>query len=114
IRGSYGVTGNNNIGNYTQYALVNNTINAAFGNEIVSGAAVTSLSNSNLGWETTSQYDLGLELGLFNNRVQFVYDYYNKTTTNLLYSVQIPQESGFSNFNDNIGEINFWGHEFSL
>lgn len=114
IRASYGVTGNNNIGNYTQYALLDNTVNAAFGNDVYPGAAVTSLSNNNLGWETTSQYDIGLELGLFNSRVQFVYDYYNKTTTNLLYNVQIPQESGFGNFNDNIGEINFWGHEFSL
>ncbi|MGV3585597.1 MAG: SusC/RagA family TonB-linked outer membrane protein, partial [Adhaeribacter sp.] len=43
-----------------------------------------------------------------------MYDYYNKTTTNLLYSVQVPQEAGFGNFNDNIGEINFWGHEFAV
>lgn len=114
IRASYGVTGNNNIGNYTQYALVNNTVNAAFGDGVFPGAAVTSLSNPNLGWETTTQFDIGLDLSLFDNRLQFVYDYYNKTTTNLLYSVQLPQESGFSNFNDNIGEIDFWGHEFSL
>jgi TonB-dependent starch-binding outer membrane protein SusC len=49
-----------------------------------------------------------------NDRITFVYDYYTKRTTNLLYSVQIAQEAGFSNFNDNIGEIKFWGHEFSL
>ena len=113
IRASYGVIGNNNIGNYTQYALVNNTINAVFGNNVATGAVVTSLANSNLGWETTKQFDAGLDLGLFNNRVQFIYDYYVKNTTNLLYSVQIPQESGFGNFNDNIGEIKFWGHEFA-
>ncbi|WP_345162371.1 TonB-dependent receptor [Pontibacter saemangeumensis] len=114
VRASYGVTGNNNIGNYTQYALVNNTVNAAFGNTVAPGAVVTSLSNPNLGWETTKQFDIGLDLGLFNDRVQFIYDFYKKTTTNLLYSVQVPQESGFSNFNDNIGEIDFWGHEFAL
>ncbi|WP_146901320.1 SusC/RagA family TonB-linked outer membrane protein [Adhaeribacter aerolatus] len=114
LRASYGVTGNNNIGNYTQYALVNNTINAAFGNTVVPGAAVTSLANSNLGWETTKQFDVGMDLGLFDDRIQFMYDYYNKTTTNLLYSVQVPQEAGFGNFNDNIGEINFWGHEFAV
>jgi outer membrane receptor protein involved in Fe transport len=60
------------------------------------------------------QFDLGLDLGLFNDRIQFIYDYYTKRTTNLLYAVQIPQEAGFTNFNDNIGEIKFWGHEFSL
>ncbi len=114
IRASYGVTGNNNIGNYTQYALINNTINHVFDNEVVPGAAVTSLSNSFLGWETTRQFDIGLDLGLFDDRIQFVYDFYTKNTTNLLYNVQIPQESGFGSFNDNIGEIKFWGHEFSI
>jgi TonB-dependent starch-binding outer membrane protein SusC len=114
LRTSYGIIGNNNIGNYTSYALINNTINGVFGNTVAPGAVVTSLANSNLGWETTKQFDLGLDLGLFNDRIQFVYDYYTKRTTNLLYSVQIAQESGFGNFNDNIGEIKFWGHEFSL
>lgn len=114
LRTSYGIVGNNNIGNYTPYALINNTVNAVFGNTVAPGAVVTTLANNNLGWETTKQFDVGLDLGLFNDRITFVYDYYNKRTTNLLYSVQIAQEAGFSNFNDNIGEIKFWGHEFSL
>lgn len=114
LRASYGVIGNNNIGNYTSYALVDNTVNAVFGSNVVAGARVTSLANPNLGWETTRQFDIGLDLGFYNDRIQFVYDYYTKNTTNLLYSVQVAQESGFSNFNDNIGEIRFWGHEFSL
>ncbi|MBD2755037.1 SusC/RagA family TonB-linked outer membrane protein [Spirosoma validum] len=114
IRASYGVIGNNNIGNYTSYALVNNTTNAVFGSNVATGSVVTSLANPNLGWETTKQFDAGLDLGLFNDRIQFIYDFYTKRTTNLLYNVQIPQESGFSFFSDNIGEIKFWGHEFSL
>jgi TonB-linked SusC/RagA family outer membrane protein len=114
LRASYGVTGNNNIGNYTQYARINNTINAVFGNNVAPGAAIVSLANPNLGWETTKQFDIGTDIGLFNDRIQLMYDYYTKKTTNLLYSVQIPQEAGFGNFNDNIGEINFWGHEVAL
>lgn len=114
LRASYGIIGNNNIGNYTSYALINNTVNAVFGNTVAPGAVITSLANSNLGWETTKQIDIGLDLGLFNDRIQFVYDFYTKRTTNLLYSVQIAQESGFGNFNDNIGEIKFWGHEFAV
>ncbi|PZX49168.1 SusC/RagA family TonB-linked outer membrane protein [Algoriphagus chordae] len=114
LRASYGITGNNNIGNYTSYALVNNTINAVFGETVVPGAGVTSLSNTNLGWETTAQFDVGLDLGLWEDRLLFTYDFYTKNTTNLLYAVQIPQESGFSNYNDNIGEIHFWGHEFGI
>lgn len=114
LRASYGVIGNNNIGNYTPYALVNNTVNAVFGSNVATGAVITSLANPNLGWETTKQFDFGLDLGLFDDRVQFTYDYYKKNTTNLLYNVQIAQESGFANFNDNIGEIKFWGHEFAV
>ena len=114
LRASYGIIGNNNIGNYTSYALVNNTVNAVFGNTVAPGAVVSTLSNSNLGWETTRQFDLGLDLGLYNDRITFIYDYYTKRTTNLLYSVQIAQEAGFTNFNDNIGEIKFWGHEFAI
>ena len=114
IRGSFGEVGNNNIGNYTQYALINNTVNGVFGNTVSPGASVSSLANPNLGWEKTRQLDIGLDLNLWNDRVSFTYDYYTKNTTNLLYSVQIAQESGFGNFNDNIGEIKFWGHEFSV
>ncbi|WP_373516797.1 SusC/RagA family TonB-linked outer membrane protein [Pricia sp.] len=114
LRASYGVTGNNNIGNYTQYALIDNTVNAVFGNDLAPGSAVNSLSNTNLGWETTKQFDVGLDLSLFNDRVSFVYDYYTKNTTNLLYNVQVAQESGLNEFSDNIGEIRFWGHEFAL
>lgn len=114
LKASYGIIGNNNIGNYTQYALINNSSNAVFGNTVASGAAVSSLGNSNLGWETTSQLDLGLDLGLFEDRIRLGYDFYTKNTTNLLYNVAVAQESGFTNFNDNVGEIKFWGHEFSL
>jgi len=114
LRSSYGIVGNNNIGNYTQYALVNNTVNVAFGNTITPGAAVTSLDNPNLGWETTAQFDVGFDLAFLDDRISFTYDYFVKNTTNLLFAVQIPQESGFTNFNDNIGEIKFWGHEFSI
>lgn len=114
LRASYGVIGNNNIGNYTPYALVNNTVNAVFGSTVAPGAIVSTLANSNLGWETTKQVDVGLDLGFLNDRITFIYDYYTKRTTNLLYSVQIAQEAGFGNFNDNIGEIKFWGHEFAL
>ncbi|MHA4807385.1 SusC/RagA family TonB-linked outer membrane protein [Flavitalea flava] len=117
LRTSYGVIGNNNIGNYTPYALVNiggSGLNSVFGNTIATGAAVTSLQNRVLSWETTKQFDFGVDLGLLNDRIQFTYDYYTKRTTNLLYGVQVPQESGFSNYTDNIGQIRFWGHEFAV
>jgi len=114
LRASYGVIGNNNIGNYTQYATVSTTTNAIFGSAIAPGASVVTLANSDLGWETTKQLDIGVDLGLFRNRLNIAYDYYTKKTTNLLYNVAVPQESGFTNFNGNIGELKFWGHEFTV
>lgn len=114
LRASYGVTGNNNIGNYTQYATVASSVNTAFGNTTASGVAVTNLGNSNLGWETTNQLDIGLDVGLVKDRIGFTYDFYEKRTTNLLFSLAVPRASGFTNFTGNVGEVKFWGHEFSL
>ncbi|MDR1201143.1 MAG: TonB-dependent receptor [Tannerellaceae bacterium] len=113
LRASYGIIGNNNIGNYTQYNRVSDS-NAVFGNTSYSGSAVTNLGNDDLGWEMTRQLDLGIDLGFFNNRVNFTYDYYRKITTDLLYQLPIPQESGFSSFMGNMGKIKFWGNEFTL
>jgi TonB-linked SusC/RagA family outer membrane protein len=113
IRGSYGVTGNNNIGNYTQFSTVSNS-NVVFGSTTTSGVAVTGLGNADLGWETTNQLDLGADLNLFNNRVSIAYDYYLKKTSNLLLAISVPQESGFSSIQSNVGEIKFWGHEIDI
>lgn len=113
IRGSYGLTGNNNIGNYTHYNVVSSA-NAIFGDNIHSGTAVTQMGNDDLGWEMTKQLDLGIDLGFFNNRINFTYDYFDKRVTELLYSLQIPTGSGFDRFTGNVGNLKFWGHEFSL
>lgn len=117
LRASYGIVGNNNIGNYTQYAAVssgNSSYNAIFGTSLGSGSAVTQLPNSKLTWEQTAEYDFGFDLGLFKNRVNIGYDFYNRNSRSLLYSVAVAQESGFASFNGNIGELQFWGHEISL
>lgn len=114
LRGSYGATGNNNIGNYTQYATVNSGVNAPFGNTSASGIAVTNLANNQLGWENTKQLDVGFDMSLFNDRITINYDYYIKKTNNLLFSLAVARESGFSNFMGNVGEIKFWGHEIAI
>jgi TonB-linked SusC/RagA family outer membrane protein len=117
IRASYGIVGNNNIGNYTQYAAVssgNSSYNAMYGTTLGSGSAVTQLPNSNLTWEQTAEYDFGFDLGLFKNRLNIGYDFYNRNSKSLLYSVAVAQESGFTSFNGNIGELQFWGHEIAI
>lgn len=113
FRGSYGVVGNNNIGNYTYLASVGSS-NYVTNGSITPGRAVSGIGNSELTWETTKQLDLGVDVGLFNDRVFLVYDYYWKKTDGLLYQVDIPYSSGFSNIQSNIGEFRFWGHEISL
>ncbi len=117
MRASYGVVGNNNIGNYTQYATVSSgasEYNGIFGSALGSGSAVTQLPNSGLTWEQTAEFDAGFDLGLFDNKISITYDYYVRNSKSLLYSVNVAQESGFSSFNGNIGDLKFWGHEFMV
>lgn len=114
VRASWGITGNNNIGNYTHYALVNLGENAVFNNSVESGSAVSNISNRNLGWEKTKQIDLGVDVSILKNRINLAYDYYSKQTNDLLYNFSIAPSSGYTNFIGNSGELKFWGHEFSV
>lgn len=113
FRASYGEVGNYNIGNYTHLSSIGNS-NYAFNDALVAGKAKSNLGNQLLTWETTVQGDVGVDIGLFNDRVFFAYDYYWKTTNGLLYAVDVPLASGFGSIQSNIGEFEFWGHEFSV
>jgi TonB-linked SusC/RagA family outer membrane protein len=113
LRASYGKVGNNNIGNYTYLAGVSQN-NYTFNNQLASGSSLNGIGNPNLTWETTSGYDLGLDLGLFKGRVSLTYDYYWKKTDGLLYAIDIPVQSGFNSVTSNIGRFDFWGHEFTI
>ena len=113
LRGSYGLVGNYNIGNYTYLASVG-SYNYVTNGSITPGRGLSGIGNNELTWETTKQLDFGVDLGLFNDRVFLVYDYYRKYTDGLLYQIDIPYSSGFSNIQSNIGEFRFWGHEISL
>ncbi len=72
------------------------------------------LENSDLRWEIVTQYDIGVELGLFDNRVNLELDYYNRKTTDMLLDAPIPQTSGFSVLTQNIGSMENKGFELSL
>jgi len=113
IRASYGLTGMNEIGNYTTAASIGNA-NYTFSGGLSPGKVQNSLSNTNLAWERNKQLDIGFDLGLFDDRISFTYDYYNKLTSGLLFVVPVPQSSGFSSVQDNLGDISQWGHEFTL
>jgi len=110
IRFSVGQTGNEAIGNYTsqgEFALGANYLTN-------SGAAPTVMPNTGLTWETTTQYNVGIDLALFNNRVNLTGDAYIKKTSDLLFAVPIPETTGFGSITQNIGDIRNKGLEFSL
>ncbi|MEM8898497.1 MAG: TonB-dependent receptor [Bacteroidota bacterium] len=111
VRASYGLTGNQDgIENFTSRALWSSS-DAYNG---LGGAAPSIMGNGALGWESTSQLDLGLDISLFNGRVGFVFDYFKKTTTDLLLASNVPGYTGFTTVTRNIGEVENEGLEFSL
>lgn len=112
LRVSWGQTGNDAIGNYANQSYVN------FGDNIYNGVYTanmsTTMGNPNIQWETTTSTDAGLELTLFKGRINVSADYYDKTTSNLLYSKQLPKETGLSSVNINLGSIQNKGVEITV
>jgi hypothetical protein len=94
IRLSYGVTGNNLINNYGSIGLLSSD-QYAFGTSVETGLYPSSVSNPDLKWEKTGQLDVGVNIGIFNNRIYFESDYYNSITRDLLLNVPIPAITGF-------------------
>jgi hypothetical protein len=116
LRFSYGLTGNSEIGqNHDYQSLANiNTNNYPFGGAQSIGTNLTSIGNDNLQWEKTAEYDFGVSLGLFNNRVTVEADAYLKKTKALLLNAPLPETSGFTNVFKNIGSIENKGIEVTL
>lgn len=113
LRSSFGTTGNLEIGQYQSLATLY-SLNYIFGNSIITGFAPNRIPNENLGWETTFQYDAGIDLGLFNNRVLVSLDAYYKKTTDLLLNVEIPWTTGFASSLQNYGSVENKGLELGI
>jgi TonB-linked SusC/RagA family outer membrane protein len=113
LRFTWGETGNNEIPDYASYGALG-VYNYSFGGSLNVGYGPSSISNPNLGWEKEREQDYGLNLGVFNNRVQFTGDYYHKITSGLLLNVPVPLATGFSSAIENIGEVRNTGLELSL
>ena len=110
IKAGYGITGNETgIGNYSSRTLAEL---ASYGN--YPGIAVTQLGDPDLSWEKTAQLSAGFDLGLFNDRLTFSYEYFNKKTTDLLLSSPLPYSTGFRSVMKNVGEMENYGHEISI
>ncbi|MEO5888821.1 MAG: TonB-dependent receptor [Ferruginibacter sp.] len=112
VRGSWGITGNNNIGNYSSLSFLNSS-NYVVGSNFVSGRVVSSFANTELGWEKSKQTDVGLDLTAFGNKLTFTAEYYNRITSNMLLSIQLPAISGFTSSLGNVGKVQNNGLEFS-
>jgi TonB-linked SusC/RagA family outer membrane protein len=114
LRVSYGKVGNQSLDPYTTLGVVTN-LPYVFGGAIVGGALPGSvLPNPNLSWETSSTFNLGLDFGLFNNRITGTIEYYNTHTTNLLTDISLGGTSGFSSMITNGGESKNSGIELLL
>ncbi|KAA9349283.1 SusC/RagA family TonB-linked outer membrane protein [Larkinella humicola] len=113
IRAGYGFSGNNAIGNYRYLGLLSAT-NYVLGNTQVPGLAQGSFTNNQLGWETSKQIDIGLDLAFFNSRLQFTGDYYNRRNTDMLLNKAIPAVTGYTTAWVNIGELENKGVELAL
>ncbi|WP_279120363.1 SusC/RagA family TonB-linked outer membrane protein [Bacteroides acidifaciens] len=130
LRFSWGLTGNNRIGEYDYYQLLSvlksrigsytatNSIPSGvypFENDATNAGTVPiSLQNKNLKWETTEQWNLGVDLSFFDERIGLTMDIYQKNTRDLLLAAQLPYSSGFYNATKNIGKVRNDGLEISL
>ncbi len=130
LRLSWGLTGNNRVGEYDTYALyemlkekkgdyisINSTPGGVYpfeNNTSNVGVVPVSLSNKELKWETTEQWNAGVDLGLLDERVSVTIDWYRKTTRDLLLNAMIPFSSGYTSAMKNIGKVRNEGLEFTL
>lgn len=113
LRTSYGETGNNNIGNYDQYATINYERYTLGG--VAAGAfAPARLANPALTWEKQKQVNLGLDIALFKRRIALTIDRFYSRNYDLLLNVNVPDVTGFSTALKNIGEVKNSGWEFVL
>ncbi|MCS7020068.1 MAG: TonB-dependent receptor [Cytophagales bacterium] len=114
LRTSYGVTGNQEIGNFLYSALMGTT-NAVFGNSVATGTAPVRFENQDIRWERNKQLDIGLDISLLRGRLNFTIDYYDKLTDGLLGPAPLSVISGVGNsYTTNIGKISNRGWEFAV
>ncbi|AIM36096.1 hypothetical protein KO02_04855 [Sphingobacterium sp. ML3W] len=111
VRASYGSTGNQEgIGNFAY----RRAIGGGFNYLDSPGFGLSVIGSPDLKWESTDQIDIGIDLGLFNNRLEISADYYNKKTKDLLLNRPIPTTTGFSTILENIGNLKGSGFDFQI
>lgn len=113
LRAGYGELGAQNIPDYAYQSVFNLTSGASFSGALVPGYAQTSLALEDLQWETSKTTNIGIDVGLFEDKITFSAEYYNKDVEDVLVGVALPSSVGFSEpVIQNVGEINNSGFEF--
>lgn len=114
VRASFGYTGNQEIGLYNSLPTTG-TQTYTFGDgSLATGVSPNKIPNPGLQWEKTGQFDIGVDMGFFNNRLSVTVDYYYKKTTEMLYSQQVPYSTGFTDYLNNIGSMQNQGIELEI
>ena len=117
LRASWGLTGNNRIGNYDYMAQLithSDYYKYPWDSSFTTGYVLNSMANPSLKWETTEQFDLGIDLGFLKGRINLTLDYYIKTTKDLLLNAEVPASSGYATATLNIGKLRNKGFEITL
>ncbi|MFT6882676.1 MAG: TonB-linked SusC/RagA family outer membrane protein [Marinoscillum sp.] len=114
VRAGFGAVGNQGHSPYSSLGLLETT-EAYFGENIIAkGSGQSNRENTALRWETTNQYDVGVDVGFFENRILLTADIYYKKTTNLLINAPLPYTSGFKEGTFNVGTMKNQGFELAI
>ena len=113
FRMSYGKIGSNPISPYQSLALMT-PIRYNFNDEIITGFFESNLANDDLTWETTDQFNFGIDIGLLDSKLNFTVDLYHKLTSDLLQNVQLPVSNGYTSRVDNFGEVENKGIDLNI
>ncbi|MGV3504617.1 MAG: SusC/RagA family TonB-linked outer membrane protein [Adhaeribacter sp.] len=117
LRMSYGITGNNRVDDFAYLSRISFPLIASVhynNSEGEKSVVLNSLGNADLKWESTALADIGLDLGILSNRIEFTTDLYQKTTRDLLLNADMPYMTGYSKAYKNIGTVRNEGIEFGL
>lgn len=114
LRASWGQTGNQEIGNYASQLTFGNGPGAVFNNSVTTTLIPLRIANPDLKWETTTQFNVGIDGSILNGRLSGTLDYFSKLTTDLLFNLPLPRASGFSSILSNVGSVENKGFEVLL
>ena len=114
LRLSYGKAGNEAIGVYETLAKMSNAALTMNGQSATALYPSSRMGNSGLGWETTKTFNIGIDFGFLNNRINGNIDFYTSTTTDLLLQRNLPKVSGYSNVYMNMGKTANKGLEITI